>query len=227
VEVQNFGQVPSSATELQLRHHADGDVHEIATGTVPPLKPFETTTLELSCGPLFRAGDAYEVEVLLHPDAPRPESLKRNIVVLPVPTLTPAARLRAASGQTPNRNQGFDKLLDGRIDSKCCLNLQGKALVLDLTLPEARVARGYSFVAGNDVPARDPKAWTVQGSPDGVAWTALARVENQAGFKKRLERRRFPLDNDTAYRFYRFTFSANHGDPHFQLSELELDDGRS
>ena len=42
---------------------------EVAVGTVPVLKPFEETTVELTCGKLFEAGISYDLKVVINPDA--------------------------------------------------------------------------------------------------------------------------------------------------------------
>ena len=46
VEIQNFGQVASKPTPVRIVNKDNGQ--SVATGTIPPLKPFEKTILEFA-----------------------------------------------------------------------------------------------------------------------------------------------------------------------------------
>ncbi|MBN2131316.1 MAG: glycoside hydrolase family protein [Sedimentisphaerales bacterium] len=76
VEVQNFGQVASQPADLRIMHCTDGREIELAAGTVPPLKSFEKTTVELTCGTRLKAGVSYDVKVIINPDARKPVTLQ-------------------------------------------------------------------------------------------------------------------------------------------------------
>ena len=54
----------------------DGREVKLAAGTVPPLKSFEKTTVELTCGKRFKAGVSYDFKVIINPDAPKPVTLQ-------------------------------------------------------------------------------------------------------------------------------------------------------
>jgi hypothetical protein len=83
VEVQNFGQVPSTRADLKVLYREDGREVEVASGVVPPLSPFEKTSVELECGPRFAVGRPLEVTVTIHPGARRPVTLTGEIVPAP------------------------------------------------------------------------------------------------------------------------------------------------
>ena len=85
VDVQNFGQVSSEPADIEIVYSTDEQVAKVAAGTVRPLKPSEKTSVELTCGNIFEAGVAYDLKVIINPDAQHPVTLERQIT--PVPKL--------------------------------------------------------------------------------------------------------------------------------------------
>jgi len=83
VEVQNFGQVSSEPADIKIVYSTDDKVVEVAAGTVPLLKPFQKTTVELTCGKIFEAGVAYNLKVIINPNAQYPVTLERRITPVP------------------------------------------------------------------------------------------------------------------------------------------------
>lgn len=79
VEVQNFGQVASKPTDLNISYRANGREVQIAAGVVPPLKPFEKTTVDLTCDKLFEVGTSYDMKVVINPNAQYPVLLEGKI----------------------------------------------------------------------------------------------------------------------------------------------------
>jgi hypothetical protein len=67
VEVQNFGQVASKPADFKIVYRRNDQEVEVATGKVGALKPFEKTTVELSCGKIFEAGVSYDLKVIIKP----------------------------------------------------------------------------------------------------------------------------------------------------------------
>src|SRR6185503_2848821 len=65
----------------------------------------------------------------------------------------------------------------------------------------------YTITSGNDVPARDPKNWTLQGSNHGTSWTTLDTQSNQT-FATRLLTKTYTFSNSTAYAYYRLNITA-------------------
>jgi len=68
VEVQNFGQVISKKAKLKVAYYKDDKEINVATGTIPGLKPYEKTKIELPCGKLFDKGVEYLFKVMVNPD---------------------------------------------------------------------------------------------------------------------------------------------------------------
>ncbi len=83
VEVQNFGQVSSESADIKIVYSKDDQVMEVAVGTVPSLKPFKKTTVELTCGKIFEAGVAYTLKVIINPNAQYPVTLEGRITPVP------------------------------------------------------------------------------------------------------------------------------------------------
>ena len=83
VEVQNFGQVSSEPAGLKIVYSTDDQVVEVAAGTAASLKPFQKTTVELTCGKIFEAGVAYTLKVIINPNARYPVTLEKRITPVP------------------------------------------------------------------------------------------------------------------------------------------------
>jgi len=81
----------------------------------------------------------------------------------------------------------------------------------------------YALTSANDVPERDPRDWTLQGSTDGSTWTTVDAQTGQA-FEQRGQTRTYQVADPQPYSYYRLTVTANGGAPIVQLAELELAD---
>ena len=80
----------------------------------------------------------------------------------------------------------------------------------------------YALRSGNDVPARDPRDWTLEGSMDGARWTALDQRASER-FAQRSETRTFPLAARPATRTSGLNIAATSGTGQgTQLGRLEL-----
>ena len=79
VEVENFGQIASKSTPLSITYDLNGKATELATGQIPPLAPFEKTTIELPCGKVFQSGESYKTTVTIHPVGQRAVTLQRTL----------------------------------------------------------------------------------------------------------------------------------------------------
>ena len=114
--------------------------------------------------------------------------------------------------------------VDGKVNTKWCVHHHGRPVQWQVKLDQAAIVNEYTLTSANDVPGRDPKAWLLEGSPDGRQWTLLDQRKNQPPFEQRKQAKSFTFDNSTAYRFYRLTLQANHGDDLYQLSEISLNE---
>ncbi|OCT12942.1 hypothetical protein A8709_21715 [Paenibacillus pectinilyticus] len=83
----------------------------------------------------------------------------------------------------------------------------------------AKVVNKYDITSANDVPARDPKNWTLKGSNDGTNWTTLDTRSNET-FASRLQVKTYTFTNSTPYTYYRLDVSANSGDANLQIAEI-------
>lgn len=118
--------------------------------------------------------------------------------------------------------QDLGSSTDGDPDTKWCFVHQGKPVVWRCSLPKETVVTSYTLVSAEDVPARDPQEWVLEGSRDGQNWVALDRQKLPKPFESRHESREFKFANSAAYRDYRLTFSPSPDAPHFQISEIAL-----
>lgn len=80
VEVENFGQVSSGTAKLEVAYFKDNREVDLAMGTVPALKPYEKTTVELTCGKLFDAGVDYIFKVTVTPENKQPTVLHGSLI---------------------------------------------------------------------------------------------------------------------------------------------------
>lgn len=79
----------------------------------------------------------------------------------------------------------------------------------------------YSITSANDVPERDPKDWTLQGSLDGLTWTIIDTQNGQL-FPYRLQMQTYAINSPGSYRYYRLNVTANNGAPALQIGDIGL-----
>ena len=119
--------------------------------------------------------------------------------------------------------EGVANLFDGTTDTKW-LTFHNTAYV-QLAFPngEAYTAASYVVASANDEANRDPVAWTLQGSADGVAFVDLDSRTGQ-DFPSRFEKKAYTIasDKQAAYTYYRLKITKNSGDYRTQLSEWDL-----
>jgi hypothetical protein len=80
VEVQNFGQVPSSPSPLKIEYMKDNQACKLASGNVPLLQPFEAITLDLSGEAVLEPGTEYSIRVTLEPEGQQPVLLYGQVI---------------------------------------------------------------------------------------------------------------------------------------------------
>lgn len=87
---------------------------------------------------------------------------------------------------------------------------------------QAFAINSYAITSANDAADRDPKAWTLSGSNDGMTWTVVDTRSGES-WVARFQRRTFKCTNTTAYRIYRLNVTQNNGSTNLMgFSELEL-----
>ena len=119
--------------------------------------------------------------------------------------------------------QGIGSAFDDSEKSKWCLEPKGKKVIADITYIAANTPlTSYEMTSANDVPKRDPQNWELQGSMDGKEWKTLDKRVNQPSWQRRLETKKFSVNNKTVYKHYRFIFQPNQGVSHLQIAGLKL-----
>ncbi|MCF6442406.1 discoidin domain-containing protein [Pseudoalteromonas luteoviolacea] len=85
--------------------------------------------------------------------------------------------------------------------------------------------KSYRLTVGDNQPSRDPSAWTLLGSQDGVTWHEVDSQSSQV-FSQRLETREFLVDQVPSYQYFQFNFTnsgqQSNGESVFQIAEIDL-----
>lgn len=66
IEVQNFGQVASQKVSVKIEYKKEDKLINVASATVPVLKPYEKTELQFSCKNGFEKGGKYDFVVTVY-----------------------------------------------------------------------------------------------------------------------------------------------------------------
>lgn len=157
-----------------------------------------------------------------------------TVLALAVPTFAGAASgevdLRSVvagvtgSGSNP-QNQGPDKALDDN-PTTVFLARNGSSVQnptwVQYDLSQPQPLSSYTLTTGEDVPERDPRDITVQGSNDGTTWITL---DSRTGLDLggRSQKTAFPLPSTSAaFAHYRLNVTANHGASDTQLADWVL-----
>ena len=83
--------------------------------------------------------------------------------------------------------------------------------------------RALRLTSAEDVPARDPRTWKLEGSADGELLDAARRAQGRAAVRAAARDPAYTIAQPAACRFFRFTFMPNPGVTHFQVAEIQLD----
>jgi hypothetical protein len=126
----------------------------------------------------------------------------------------------------------FDNELGPSNAKWCCgpgggIPEEGLHITVELEQPVALTH--FTLSSANDVPARDPITWEIQGSNDGDNFTTIFSLEGESVWDERLQVVRFAAPEDfdaqtTEYKFLRFVCFDTVGNPagaYYQLGEIE------
>lgn len=130
---------------------------------------------------------------------------------------------REPAGGT-NGLEGSKFLIDESSATKYLVRdaLATKPFWMNIEFATPQVCNAYAITSANDVPGRDPKNWTIEGSLDGITWIKLDDLINQT-FPERFLQKVYQFKNTTAYKHYRFNITANNGQGNeVQLAEYML-----
>jgi predicted alpha-1,2-mannosidase len=147
-------------------------------------------------------------------DAP-PSITDGTTAPAPMQDLTGPVHGTAASGDRSDAAP----LFDNSSTTETTFTGPTPSVTWDFAAAGSGTATYYTLTSGAQ--AGDPASWELQGSMNGVQWTALDRRSNQT-FPWRHYTRAFPINNSKEYRYYRLRVTANTGEPTTSLSEIEL-----
>ncbi len=133
-----------------------------------------------------------------------------------------------SGGSSPSGERSLEAV-DNTSSSKW-LSFEPDGTFFQIQLDTASLLRGYSLTSANDAEERDPYAWTLLGSNNGVSFT---QIDNRTAvdFVDRFETQLFSLESPSAsYEYFRFEFltergagGPNPGTPNsIQIAEIEL-----
>ncbi|NQD69437.1 hypothetical protein HP439_01695 [Sphingobacterium shayense] len=126
------------------------------------------------------------------------------------------------NGGGPDANEGSKKLIDNNYTTKFLQPDFTGDLEINLVYEEGQKIGAYTFTSGNDANQRDPKAWELLGSNDGVTWTTVDSRQNEV-FENRLMTRRFNVSYPVAYTHYRLKITSIVGGTNlFQMTEWRM-----
>lgn len=133
--------------------------------------------------------------------------------------------VQCASGHRAwSADQEIEFSVDGSQDTKWCIIHEGRPVVWQCDAGKGGATpREYRLTSAEDVPARDPRTWKLEGSTDGKVWSLLDEHKDEPLFARRHETRSYRIAKPMAFRFFRFTFTPNPGVTHFQVAEIALD----
>lgn len=114
---------------------------------------------------------------------------------------------------------GIDKIVDRNSNTKFITG--HSEFYLLWTGDESVDANYYSITSADDAPEADPKAWTLYGSDDNVAWKALDSRTGQI-FAKRKEKKEYEFSADRAYKYLKLEIEDNGGAATTQIAELSI-----
>lgn len=130
--------------------------------------------------------------------------------------------VRVENGGGSDAPEGSNKVIDNDINTKFLSDFPDDNLQwIQFQLNTPAVVGIYTLTTGNDAPERDPKDWTLEGSPNGTDWTVLDTRANRP-LGGRFNTTAFEIENSIAYAYYRLYITALNGSGTFQLGEWRL-----
>ncbi len=129
-----------------------------------------------------------------------------------------------ASAGNPGAGEDAAQGTDGSASTKWLTFASHGWLQVQLNAPV--IIKSYALTSANDAPGRDPRAWTLLGSSDGLSWNVLDARDGES-FSARFETHMFEVDNEAAYTYYRLDITQTQGDGILQIAEFVLSKGNS
>ena len=133
----------------------------------------------------------------------------------------------AMNASTENQSEPAANAFDGQAGTKWFNGNSSSSGWLRYHFPNGAgwAIGSYTLTSANDMPGRDPKSWTLEGSNNGGAWTVIDTRADEV-FSERLQSRTFSTSNSRPWRHYRLSMS-NSGGAGFglQLAEFKIPAG--
>ena len=126
--------------------------------------------------------------------------------------------ISSPTGHNGKTSESIDLLIDGKPETKWNAPFQ-RGMCCMVKLEQPQCFNSLELTAANDVPARDPKSWIVEGGKGDGRWIPLCEVKDFPGFTERHSSFSFPFSNSGAYKYYRVRFLENGGDVEEMLKE--------
>ncbi|MGW1974099.1 GH92 family glycosyl hydrolase [Streptomyces sp. NPDC001889] len=139
--------------------------------------------------------------------------------------ITDTVRELRASGENTEAGEVKENLIDLQPNTKWLEFAPTSWIEFDTGTP-VKVA-SYALTSANDAQTRDPRDWTLKGSPDGSRWTVLD-VQRDRGFERRFQTLTQDIGDPagiTAYAHYRLEITRNSGAGLTQLADVQFSDG--
>ena len=113
---------------------------------------------------------------------------------------------------------GADRAIDGQTNTYWTTNGVAAAWI-QFRYFNAFASTQYTIRRRDDIPNRNPKDWTFEGSNNGSSWTVL---DTRTGitWPTSGEVKTFSFSNTTAYLYYRVNITANGGDTYTCINEF-------
>ncbi|GHU68576.1 hypothetical protein FACS189413_05790 [Bacteroidia bacterium] len=150
-----------------------------------------------------------------------PQSFESSVTNTPGGKIT-AAVLSAGEAMAGIDGEAVGKLIDRSASSKYCSAFCYAPVWIQYENPTPVSINKYTLTSANDAFERNPKAWVLQGSDNGTAWTDLDSQQNQdfAGYFHTME---YSIAPTYEYRYFRLYVTEYYGKiSTFQLAEFQL-----
>jgi len=121
---------------------------------------------------------------------------------------TSGATLSASHDNTINGNEDYTHAFDSSEATKWLVyEAVDEPVWVQIILSEATIVTKYGITSADDAPERDPAAWEVSASNDGIYFVTLD-VQIGITWDERYQRQVFSVENEVAYSYYRFDFNS-------------------
>jgi hypothetical protein len=126
----------------------------------------------------------------------------------------------AATASTQFASEPASQAINGEVNAGGGWTTNGVSTGwLRVQFATAQTLTYYAIRRRDDIPARNPKDWTFEGSNDGTTFTVLDTRTNQT-WPTAGATQEYTFANSTAYLYYRLNITANNGDVYLSVIEI-------